>query len=341
MTSTIDRRSGIGASEVYDVVEGNRLLIWRKKVEGYEQEDLPHLKRGRRLERTVLEMYRERLHEEGGDDLAIPDPQQTLKHPSCQVLFATPDAFFIPEGTEEAGNAIFVGPGCGVVDAKTSAVWKGWGEEGTAEVPNKILFQVLTQMACVELDTGMVATLMPSHELRVYQILRDRETEGLLIEKVERFWRDYIVTKKPPLEYIDGSDDWMDWLNQRYPQETKNYLQAEVGSDLELQCLALQVLQDRQKLNAEHVDFTKNLIRHLIGEHSGVSGSFGRIDYKKPKDSEKTDYKAVVQAALKEWKGFSKMRKGLECLESLIKQYTQSKPGVRSLHPYWKGSQEE
>lgn len=329
MDTTIDRRSGIGASEVYDVVEGNRLLIWRKKVEGYEEPDSPEMKGGRRLERTVLEMYAER-----GVQVDIPPEQITWSHPTSRVLFATPDAY-------RCAGPISDWQRVATIDAKTSRIWKGWGEEGTAQVPNKILFQGLTQMACTGLSECDIPVLMPSHELRVYKILRDRETEALLIEQVERFWRDYVVTKKPPLEYIDGSDDWMDWLNQRYPQEAKNYLQAEPGGDLELQCLALQMLQERQKLNAEQVDFTKNLIRHLIGEHSGVSGSFGRIDYKKPKDSEKVDYKAVVQAALKEWYGFPELGEGLGCLEELIKEHTKPKPGVRSLHPYWKGNGEE
>lgn len=329
----IDRRTGIGASEVYDVVEGDRLKVWRSKVEGYQEPDSPILKRGRRLEETVLRMYSDSLEPW---KLWIPIPQLTIQHPTSAVLFATPDAFRGDEGWEPDDQKFSPPIAAATVDAKTTATWRGFGEEGTAQVPNKILFQGLTQMACTGLGECDIVALMPSHELRVYKILRDRETEGMLIEKVEQFWKDYVVTKKPPLEFIDDSDGWMEWLNKRYPQETKNHLLAEPGSDLDLQMQALQMLQEKKKLLQAQEDTTKNILRHLLGEHAGVTGPAGRIDYKKTKDGSKTDWKKAFELAIETF-DFGKK----QVLQEIARTCTTEKPGVRSLHPYWKGSREE
>lgn len=299
------RRTGIGGSEIGAVVGlspyAKPIDVWRAKVEGHILEETKPMKRGRILEPALADWYAE-------DTGATLEFAPTLRHPSSLIAVATPDRFASLAGERW------------VLELKTAnfRTLSQWGEAGTDKVPKHYLAQVAWEMACADLERADLAVLVAGDDFRIYHLRRDRELEAMLLEEAEKFWRDYVLTKTPPP--VDGSDSFEDWLLARYPAHQSGLLEA--TPEAEALARELRAAQEALEPNEARLDAAKNQLRALIGDAEGLVGSFGKITWRKSKDSERTDWEAVAKAA--------------GVTPELIKQFTTIKPGPRVLRPYWK-----
>lgn len=91
-----------------------------------------------------------------------------------------------------------------IVEAKTTAVFnkyadvKAWGEPGSDEVPERVLYQVTAQFICTPEAMRAHVAAMIGRGFNIYRVERDAELCGLVEETVLKFWRDHIVADVAP-----------------------------------------------------------------------------------------------------------------------------------------------
>lgn len=89
------------------------------------------------------------------------------------------------------------------VECKDYGIDEGWGEPGTAEVPDIVLVQVCHQMICIEAERAYVARLGRGFRRGLYIYEVSREDEGvdqLCIEleiQLPKWWQDHVVDGLP------------------------------------------------------------------------------------------------------------------------------------------------
>lgn len=333
------RRTGCGASEVGMVLGlspwgGPWDVFAAKTGAAPPMEETQAQKRGRILEPAVLQFWAE---ETGCALIASPGTIRSAAHP---LVICTPDAL-----GREAGP-VNSAPGDGLLDVADRVVQAKtahgrtahlWGPEGTDEVPDSYLLQVQWEMAATGLRRADLAVLLGGDDFRVYRLDFNEALFGYALERVERFWRDHVVTGRPPP--LTDSDKAREWLRQTFPKEKRAEL---APATPEVEALLADLLEVKASLaNLEpRAEALGNQLRALIGDGAGFVGAAGRATWKANKAGAATDWPAVAErlagclAARSEAAGVSAVDANAEAaavLAEAIKQNTHSKPGARVL----------
>ncbi len=298
------RLSGCGGSEAGAVVGLNRhmtpLDVYRAKTEpGYEVPMTPPMERGAFLEDGVARWFAHRtgstLRELG-----------TIRHPAKSFAICTPDRLATRPGQAEIDLSIKV-PG--------PYVRERWGEEGTDNVPEESLVQLQWELLILGplygITRGIIAAPIDG-DLRTYPIEGDPEFQGMLLERVERFWVDHVLARKPPP--VDGSESCEEWLNARFPR----HLDAEhVQADSEAEELArtLRAAKAAGEEAAKKEAEAKNRLKAKVELAPGMVGDGWRISWKSNKGKAVTNWAAVAQE--------------LKASPELVAKHTEEKPGPR------------
>ncbi len=170
------RRQGITASEIAVVMglspySSPFALYHRKTGDLPEQADNTAMALGRHLEDFVCDEFRNRRPE------FVPDAQakrSLYAHPERPWQLATPDALLTDGHTWDTSDWPVA-----VLEAKTTASYDGWGDDGTDEIPVHYRCQVLWQLDVMGVTTGYVAALfLHSRTLRVYELTLDGQAEA-------------------------------------------------------------------------------------------------------------------------------------------------------------------
>lgn len=174
----INRHKRIGASDVPIIFGispfGNRYELWLEKTQRVEPQELTsesvHL--GNRLEDALLDEAESELGEIERNVL-VP-----CKHDYGFPLAAQCDGVVKETGVN--------------VEVKTSGlagpIYGQWGEDGTDEVPDYYLAQLLAQQLCLESDSSHLYALLGGVGMRRYQVGRPDWFKEALIEKCREFW---------------------------------------------------------------------------------------------------------------------------------------------------------
>lgn len=72
-----------------------------------------------------------------------------------------------------------------------------WGEPGTDAVPEHYLVQGLWELAATDFQRVDFFAVLDGKPC-IFTVHRDAELEGVLIQRAEKWWRDHVVTGKPP-----------------------------------------------------------------------------------------------------------------------------------------------
>lgn len=185
-----NRGNGIGSSDASSIVGCNpwksAFEVWLHKVEGSPATgnlpDDPAMRAGLILEPAVARYY----ELEFGVPLHEPEPRV---HPHLSWMGATADRVVVERETSKPTR---------IVELKTASGFsKGWGEPGTAEIPEMYMVQVQHQLAVYQLDLADVAVLIDGRDFRVYQIERNQVVIDSLIEIEAAFW-DRVQRREPP-----------------------------------------------------------------------------------------------------------------------------------------------
>lgn len=293
-----ERRGYLGSSEVAAALGKSKWTspwkIWAEKTGRIEVEsvDNKYTRRGQRLEPVLLEWF----EEESGqlEDGHWVEPNRTKEGSQLTVqgpepwMRATPDGYLWDVGDPAAARNKPIA----LVEAKTAS-WHqrgNWGEEGTDEIPEEYLVQVVWQMACVEVDRTYVAALVDG-DFRWYLVYRDHELEARVLAAAGRFWRDYVLGDKEPEP--DGSDSTREAIEAICPHYVEDMLVGDAHADRLASELRERTMARKDAERAEEA--AKQALMGRIRDRSGWEGPGGKVYWKRPKPRAVTNYRAIVE----------------------------------------------
>jgi putative phage-type endonuclease len=163
--------------------------VWLEKIgiaDGFDGNE--NTDRGNRLEPVLIQWAEDQLAEDFTSD-------RMFIHPSNDLI-ANVDAISLDETA--------------IIEAKTTVIEEGWGEEGTDQIPDRVQVQVAHQFVCIpSARIAWVPVLLPGFkkfDWRLYRVERNAE----LCEMVERrgleFMDRFVRTKERPSDSIPSME---------------------------------------------------------------------------------------------------------------------------------------
>lgn len=203
-----------------------------------------------------------------------------------------------------------------------------YGEEGTDEVPESTLIQSHWHLIhWPEVDICHVPVIVGgfTFEFRRYEVHRDDELEGILWQDLEKWHRDYVVTKiAPPPTHRDGDEKY---LRGKFARHIENRFIPATETIRELAKRKIEATARLKDAEREEKEI-KNLLRAQLGEAEGCVAEWGKILNRNSADRTKVNWEAVARDAM-------------ACIDqgaarSLIEKHTTTQPGPRTLRVTYK-----
>lgn len=248
------------------------------------------LERGRRLEPVVASVfqanhpdYRVAINRDGSE---TPD---TYVHPDHAYLMGHPDRLLYNSDALVAG-----------LEIKTTSLsnWNEWGEEGTDKIPSHYLIQSQWYAGLANLPEWLVAVAFVDDSDRIktvkeYRVTADAELFEVLVDRAVEFWENHVLPGVPPeLTAVDESTTR--WIQERFPRNVNPLAVATSDEeDLMTRYIAAKQLADDAQKGLEYVTAQLKL---AIGDRDGLtSETYGRVTWKRSKNSTRVDYRAIVE----------------------------------------------
>lgn len=301
------RMTGVGASEVFDVINGG-ITTWARKVgqaEEFEGNTLTEF--GQRGERILGEAWMDRHAVEG---VRIYTPG-TLRHRQHEWALASPDRVVARPGTGRPAREDWLR----LLEMKWVFFSSAEYGEGADEIPERHLVQTQWQMEVADIDDDTLVACV-NGDYREYPIRRDRELAGMLLEIVGRWWQDYVLARTPPP--VDGSEAYTEYLRRRHPRDQGPLLPATAEAEALVKRLREAKAATKAAETAESE--AANQLRALIGDAAGIEKL---CTWKSNRSSVKIDWESAVQ----DLRPFV----GPDLVRQVIDKYTTTKPGARVL----------
>ena len=187
---SLDRSQDLGGSDIGAILGLSRfrspLEVWMEKTgkEVKKLDSLP-LRFGSFAEEFVASEYSRATGFELIHDESI------YVHPEYSFMSAHIDRFVLENGFSSPSR---------ILECKTANPFSAgdWGEVGSDEVPLSYLCQCLWYMAITNLNRVDLAVLFGNSDFRIYEIARDLELEGVILQKANLFWNEYVLKDVPP-----------------------------------------------------------------------------------------------------------------------------------------------
>lgn len=283
-----ERRQGITATDVAAIVGVHPYTsvidVWLAKLGRARAHDAGRFAAwGNRVEGPIREDYAERH----GVRVLVPG---TLTHPEHEHHRATPDGIVYPwhdhrplRGLEIKKHGFYV-------------AMCGYGEPGTDEVPEYELIQCAWGMHVTGIDRWDLAVCIDGPPVD-YVIHRDAELDQMMVEAVDRFWIDHVQGQREPEP--DGHERYSEWLRDRYPTHREGVIVD--ADDRAVRAIELyRALREQQRRGATAMDIARQEIESAIGDAEGITAALddglAQITWKRAKDSERVDWRAVAAA---------------------------------------------
>lgn len=222
----IERRSGIGGSDASAAVG---LSKWKTPLELFldkrgelETAENEPMRWGNLLEPVVRQEAADRL------GLTIVVPNRIIRHPKVHFAIATVDGI-------SNGKRLYEG--------KTARSGDGWGEAGSADIPQDYLLQVQHCLFVTQLDVCDVAVLIGGSDFRIYEVPADRDLQEMLIAQEAEFWN--LVQSNTPPEPVNAEDVKRRWKLSSGKQFLAGGAEAEKASILRRAKDMAKFLKDR------------------------------------------------------------------------------------------------
>lgn len=241
----------------------------------------------------------------------------TLQHAQHDWAMATPDGVALLAALPVRG-----------LEIKTHGVRvaEQYGEPGTDQVPGYVLVQCAWNLYVSGLDRWDVVGFW-DNQPHDFQISRDEELIGQLVEVAERFRRDHLVPRRPPV--ADGSRSFADYLSRRHPQQTADLLSIDDQPEVRRLIDELRVHRELAASSEHIVAVEEQRVKAIIGDHEGITwtegGKMHKITWKASKDRATTDVRAVIadlEASLSP--------EQQQTLRELTEHHTTTKTGART-----------
>lgn len=271
------------------------LTVYARIVSGEGQPDSPALRRGRLLEPVVRAMYAE------DESVELLGPTN-LRHPKLEWVRASLD---------DVGRR--QGRGRHAVEYKTDTA-RGihkWGPPGSDEVPEQYNCQTqwyvgtgLASGALEETTADLAVLLLGVEESpRVYHVPFDAEVYAWLLESAERFWRDFVVPRRPPPPSNPTRE--AEAVRRLYKRETEPLTTfADLAPEDKSAVLAYAEARRQQKAAEAALAEAEVRLKLALGWRAGVDGLPPDTGLKRLKwtaaEQGRTEWKAVAEALAKE-----------------------------------------
>lgn len=201
----------------------------------------------------------------------------TLVHRVIPWLGATPDALAFAN----ADDAARAGSPLEVLEAKSVGRWHArlWSDEHGNPVPARhVIAQVQIQLAVVGVRVGVVSADLPYEDTpSVFEVERDDELVGVIVESLERFRVDYLEARKIPPD--KSPEKTVEAVRALFPRpKTEDMVAADEADEL----VAEELFAVRRELG-ELVDRKKSLearILQRIGDAEGLKGREWRAKWR-------------------------------------------------------------
>lgn len=278
------RKTGIGASEVAAVLGlspyQTRFDLYCRKLDLVDQPKATAVqRRGHYFERGVAEWW----SDISGRPVEWFD--QTIRHQDREWQLSTPDAWILDDGRRDAE-----------LQVKT-VNWRNvedYGEPGSDDIPVHNVLQCQWTMSTTSTSYSIVAALLGMDELHSYTVYRDAEVEAVMLEQVEKFWREHVLARVPP--DIDASDSAKRYLKKRFP---KNVSPLRVATAQESSLLAkLKESTAAFKKVQSLKDILENQVKLAIGAGEGLLDGKDKVTFRLCADSVGPDWKAIAKDAM-------------------------------------------
>jgi hypothetical protein len=176
------RATGVGASEAWDALF-NRADLWLRKTGREPRSDDDALSRlGQAIQPYII-----------GEAARALDLIDVVENPDTMWrgrMLAHLDAT-----AAQVGHA-----GRRIVEAKWRGSREGFGEPGSADVPQKILLQVQAQCRVAEISLAFVPVLFLRPPVAIYEVPYDVELGDMIETGVDRFWWHVEKDISPPVD---------------------------------------------------------------------------------------------------------------------------------------------
>ena len=251
------RRTGIGASEVSELLELNPyrgpIDLWLAKTgRAAPWEGSAETAIGDHLEAFALALYSKRT----GHRLFR--PKSTMRHAEHEHVLASPDGL---------GRTVDLGAEAKIVGARMMHHW----EHG---LPDYVRTQAIQNMAVTGRARWDVVALIGGTDLRTFTVERDVELERDLCEAAEDFWRSHVANDVPPP--FRSAEERKRYLRARYPgsaatkgRRCDDPLIAEAADRLR------EIASEIAALKVEEASLEADLCDY-IGVDYGIEGSWGK-----------------------------------------------------------------
>jgi predicted phage-related endonuclease len=251
------RLSGVGASEVWDVLNGGIATYARKvgEAEPFEGNSLTEF--GHRGERILGEAWVDR---HAVEDVRIYTPG-TLRHSQHEWALASPDRVVARPGAGRPAREDWLR----LLEMKWVFFSSSEYGEGADEVPEHHVVQVQWQLEVTDMEEATLVACV-NGDYREYPLQRDREMGGLLIDAVGKWWRDHVVARVPPP--VDGSQAYTDYLKRKYPADRTLMLPA--STETEAIVARLREAKAATKAAEDAEEKIENQLRAVIGDAAGI-----------------------------------------------------------------------
>lgn len=275
-----DRTKYIGGSDIGAILGLSRfrspLEVWMEKTgkEIQKIDSLP-LRFGSFAEEFVASEYAcatgfELLHDES-----------IFVHPEHSFMSAHIDRFVL-ETADAAPSRI--------LECKTASPFNSseWGEVGSDEVPMSYLCQCIWYMAITGIEYCDLAVLFGNSDFRIYEIIRDKAVEGLVMSKAITFWNDYVLKDVPPP--IQSIADCQTLFSKGNPDQS-----VEATSETLELTRRLQLLNTEIDVREEEISSIKQTIMSQMGEAELLTYQSKTLaTWKAPKPSFRLDSKQLA-----------------------------------------------
>lgn len=186
-----ERRKGIGGSDAAAALGlspwKTPFELWLEKTGHVEPPDLSTIEAvrwGSILEGEILQEYAARA------GVQVERPKGVFVSKSHPFLRANPDGLIVPGKTKG-------------VEAKTTDKNNAgrWGEEGTDQIDEAYIPQVMHQMLVCDLEAVDVPVLIGGNTMKVYTVERNEHLISLMLPQLEAFWQSVLDNVAPPVDY--------------------------------------------------------------------------------------------------------------------------------------------
>lgn len=247
-----ERRKSLGASEAAAACGLSEwqspLDVYSAKIDGESREPSEAMRWGNLLEPVICERYREMT----GKDAVRPRHRVLWRNPAIPHAHATPDAL-----VED-----------GLLEIKTARVAKGWGADGSGEIPLSYYVQVQHTMAVCDRAWCDVAVLIGGSDFRVYTILSDYFAITNLLDTERWFWRH--VEERTPPPPANAAD-----LARLYRGDSYSSIAADELTMNRLE--RIRALKEEIRAKEAHLEDEVFLVKNYMKDHSRLVDGCGDL----------------------------------------------------------------